>query len=481
MEMCLSITNNHVYTLKMKDSRNDSWSDGAWIAIEDSNEHIIFKNMMTARSNEETLFALYSPISKNGEWKMEFNFQSGWNQFSFDVSAWSSYTHGSTTQQSSGTLYFRKTFAGVTGMAAVDIQFRYAHGILAFINGVEVFRDNLPSGAVSPTTPASGSYTTSDYHGVIRPAAVAEAGEAVLAVELHFTDASSRPVDFDAFLSYGSGISSDNKCFVSYASVAASGTGVTNPNDAFDFTRNSCATGTGFPKEIVASFNSNVVPMVNGIRLWPYSNPDSSASSFTLYGSADAGSTWIPIFHPVSQSFSLMTWKQFVSIADPAFYKSLKLEVEATHSTGMALYEVQFLICNDVASTLEYPETSYSLFARYDSIDAHVGTFGITSCQSSPTLPAGITIDQQCTISGRPTAAAPQTVYTITGTSGSKTVSGTITLTVTDCQGMLLRIVRTYESDAAKEAFRIRNSANDALLMEVPIGSTVPWCRRKCS
>jgi len=213
--------------------------------------------------------------------------------------------------------------------------------------------------------------------------------------------------------------------------------------DAFDFTRNSCATGTGFPKEIVASFNSNVFPMVNGIRLWPYSNPDSSASSFTLYGSADAGSTWIPIFHPVSQSFSSMTWKQFVSIADPAFYKSLKLEVEATHSTGMALYEVQFLICNDVASTLEYPETSYSLFARYDSIDAHVGTFGITSCQSSPTLPAGITIDQQCTISGRPTAAAPQTVYTITGTSGSKTVSGTITLTVTDCQGMLLRIVRT--------------------------------------
>ena len=215
MEMCLSITNNHVYTLKMKDSRNDSWSDGAWIAIEDSNEHIIFKNMMTARSNEETLFALYSPISKNGEWKMEFNFQSGWNQFSFDDSAWSSYTHGSTTQQSSGTLYFRKTFYGITEMAAVDIQFRYAHGILAFINGVEVFRDNLPSGAVSPTTPASGSYTTSDYHGVIRPAAVAEAGEAVLAVELHFTDASSRPVDFDAFLSYGSGISSDNKCFVS--------------------------------------------------------------------------------------------------------------------------------------------------------------------------------------------------------------------------------------------------------------------------
>ena len=75
-------------------------------------------------------------------------------------------------------------------MAAVITQFQYGHGIVAYINGVEIFRDNMPAGDVSQGTMASGSYATAEYHGVIRPAAVAEAAQSVLAVELHFTDGS---------------------------------------------------------------------------------------------------------------------------------------------------------------------------------------------------------------------------------------------------------------------------------------------------
>ena len=477
MEMCLSITNNHVYTLKMKDSRNDSWSDGAWIAIEDSNEHIIFKNMMTARSNEETLFALYSPISKNGEWKMEFNFQSGWNQFSFDVSAWSSYTHGSTTQQSSGTLYFRKTFAGVTGMAAVDIQFRYAHGILAFINGVEVFRDNLPSGAVSPTTPASGSYTTSDYYGVIRPAAVAEAGEAVLAVELHFTDASSRPVDFDAFLSYGSGISSDNKCFVSYAEITATSPNYANIAKVFDYTRNSGATAlmADLPHTFFVSFG-NVVPIVNGLRIYAHLNPGYCPSSFLVEGGdSPAATSWTPIIGATNQEYTYMAWSQLTVMTEPAFYKTLRGTIRQSQGISTYLYEIQFLVCNNLVTTVSYPEESYSFYARYDPVHLEIVEFGITHCQIQPALPDGLLFDtSSCAITGSAVTGSPETTYSLTATAGTRSLTGTVRLTFLTCEGTLLRVVRSYQFSPEKEAFRIRDTSNDAVLLEVPLGNTLP-------
>ena len=126
LETCLPATNTFTYTLTMKDSFGDSWTDGAWIAVKDINENTVLKYMMTELSTETVNFALYSPISKNASWKFSNNFYGGWNQYSFAESGWTDVTLGSVTQQASGTQYFRKTYAGATGMAAVDVQFLYS-------------------------------------------------------------------------------------------------------------------------------------------------------------------------------------------------------------------------------------------------------------------------------------------------------------------------------------------------------------------
>ena len=449
MEVCLSITDNHIYTLRMKDSRGDSWSDGAWIAIEDSNDHTVFKNMMTEKSNEETLFALYSPIPKNGEWKMGESIQAGWNQYSFDDSAWSSFTCGSTTQQSSGTLYFRKTFIGITDMAAVDIQFRYAHGILAFINGVEVFRDNLPSGAISPTTPASGSYATSDYHGVIRPASVAESGESVLAVELHFVDSSSRPIDFNAFLSYGAGITSDNKCFVSYANLTATSPHYASIAKVFDYTRNSGATAlkAELPHTFVVSFG-NVVPLVNGLRIYAHLNPGYCPSSFLVEGAeSSTAASWSPIIDVTNQDHTYMKWTQLAVMTDPVYYKALRTTIRQSQGISTYLYEIQYLVCNNAITTVSYPEERYSFYARYDPVHLEIVEFGVTHCQILPPLPEGLVFDTaSCAITGSATTGSPETTYSIVAMAGSHSLTGTVRLAFLLCEGTLLRVVRSYQS-----------------------------------
>ena len=478
LEVCLPSTTNSIYTLTMKDTGNDSWNDRAWIMIKDVNDILAIKYVMTAKSVETVNFSLYVPITKDEEWKFSSSFANAWNQVSFADSAWTAITCGSTTQEVAGTQYFRKTFTGVTGMAAIDVRFKYAFGVVAYINGVEIFRDNMLAGEVSQSTSASGSYATSDYHGVIRPASVAEASQSVLAVELHFTDAASRAIDFNAFLSFKVGISAENNCFMYYGDITASGDSITNPDSAFDYSRSAGAyiQTSKLPKNVFASFDPSVYPIMNAFRIWTTSSTNNSPSAFDIAGGDSSAATiWTPLASTSGQTYSSYEWRQFNLIAEPAIYKTVKVTLNASSGTSTYLYEMQFLTCNDANPTVSYPSSSYSFNARYDIVDLSVNVYGMTSCQISPQLPNGINFDTTtCHISGTALVGAPQTTYTVTASAGSRSASGTVTITFAECQGTLLRIIRTYQYSGSIEAFRIRNTATEELLMEVPIGHTNP-------
>ena len=114
-----------------------------------------------------------------------------WTQTAFDDSNWNVAVPESVTMQPRGSQYFRKPFNGVADMAAYEIQLKFEYGIIAYINGKEVFREHMPapeSGVITPSTPSSGSFATPAFHGVIRPALeVSVVSSNVLAVELHFS------------------------------------------------------------------------------------------------------------------------------------------------------------------------------------------------------------------------------------------------------------------------------------------------------
>ena len=192
-EVCLNASSNHIFTLVMKCSQNGLWSSGTWIEIEGMNGNIVYKGMMTEKSVQTEQFSLYSPINKNDSWKYTNSVSDNWKDVSYSDVDWSDVVTGSATQSVSGTQYFRKVFNGVEGMAAVEIELKYQYGIVAYLNGVEVYRDNMSDGQPSIDTLATGSYTSSDYHGVIRPASeVSESN--VLSVEVHFTDSNHEEI-----------------------------------------------------------------------------------------------------------------------------------------------------------------------------------------------------------------------------------------------------------------------------------------------
>ena len=164
--------------------------------------NIVFKGFMVEKRDENFAISLYYPIMKTQEWKTFASASSialDWTGLNFGDSNWATTTMGSAPAMS-GTQYFRKTFTGIANMAAYEYRFNYRYGIIAYVNGKEIFRDHMPASAVTPSSPSSGSSSAYEYHSIIRSAGEVIVGTNVLAVELHFPAAGENAVDFDAFV-----------------------------------------------------------------------------------------------------------------------------------------------------------------------------------------------------------------------------------------------------------------------------------------
>ena len=291
IEVCLSGPENHQYTLEMIDSYGDSWSDGAWIKFEGINGNVMYKEMMTEGSTQREPLSLYSPINKNEAWKHTNNPSGSWKIYGYDDDDWINYVSGGEAVSGQGVLYFRRQFTGVENMAAFELQLYYRFGVAAYINGAEVYRDNMPDGEPTSSTPATGGYTTYSFHGMIRPANEV-AVLSVLAVEVHPIDLSTTGfVQFDGFISLMAGLSSTNNCFVVPNEVTATSTDFSNPNYAVSFSRNSGAYLSSPPGSLTVEILGSI-PHINSYRLWPYTSPTYGPSSFTIQATMSTASSW---------------------------------------------------------------------------------------------------------------------------------------------------------------------------------------------
>ena len=184
--MCIPHYPTDQYILVLQNSRGNTWADGAWIEVETENGNIALRTSLFKYSSDSLALSLYSPINLHSSWQYSNTASGTWKAYEFDDSTWTAVTLGPTcTTTATGVQYYRKTFTGLSNMASIEMQFNYRAGIVAYVNGVEVFRDNMPVGEVTQATLATGSYSNASLRGVIRAAGIAET-QSVVAVELHF-------------------------------------------------------------------------------------------------------------------------------------------------------------------------------------------------------------------------------------------------------------------------------------------------------
>ncbi|MES2439376.1 MAG: GH92 family glycosyl hydrolase [Verrucomicrobiota bacterium] len=140
-----------------------------------------------------------------------------WKETAYDDSAWTSgaaplgYTdsHIVTTVNSPAspnryiTTYFRRTFeiTGAAAIQALELNILRDDGVVVYINGTEVARQNMPAGSITSTTNSStivdGANETTYFASTAAPHPLLVEGTNVIAVEVHQRDAQSSDLGFD--------------------------------------------------------------------------------------------------------------------------------------------------------------------------------------------------------------------------------------------------------------------------------------------
>ena len=494
-EYCLTATTNNQYTFKIIDSYGDSWTNGAWVSVAGIYGNVVLKATLVEKREEEFALSLYYPVMKSVEWKMTAtsgSIASDWYAVNFGESGWSAVTLGSVTAPATGSQYFRKSFAGIANMAAYEVELNYKFGMILYVNGVEVFRDHMPDGVVSPSTASYGAYESYGYHGVIRPAAEIEAGNSVLAVELHFpAGTTSAAVDFNAYvaaLASSTPIVENTKCYVYPYSVTVTATGGTNPGNIFNFGRTDYyyAAATVLPATVTYELGGPRAH-INGLRVWPYTYVTQSPGTFTLSGAVSSSSTYTNVVSTSGASYTASTYQMFYGYFNAKAFQSYRLLMSsAVSTTYVYAVEAQLVTCHDLVPTgLTFNPSTYSVYAGYEQVSIRPENQEFTSCSVAPALPSGLTLDSTtCLISGTPSAALTQTTFTMTSVMGGQNYQGTFSLQALSCSATLTKVLRTYKTNAYYESFSIKDMATQQVVLNVAYNSgqvnSVDWTAVLC-
>ena len=220
-----------------------------------------------------------------------------WSAPAFDDSAWASgpaplgygkdggdnrttLRYGPNASAKYITSYFRRPFtvAERAGITACTLRCRRDDGVVVYLNGTEIFRSNLPAGAITSATPAQadvpiGSETV--WFSTAVPPALLVAGTNWLAVELHQVNGASDDLSFDVD-------------FTATRSVAQTAAGIYGPyvgslsGDGEDLTLRNAA------GQVMETLNYNV-----GFP-WPTvgDDPGNSAQRLHPLADGDLGGHW---------------------------------------------------------------------------------------------------------------------------------------------------------------------------------------------
>ena len=114
-------------------------------------------------------------------------------------------SYGSNASNKQATTYFRKSFfvANPSTFSQITGSIKRDDGAVVYVNGVEVFRSNMPAGMIAYQTLSAGTVAWPNednwYNFEFSPALL-QAGNNVIAVEIHQDELSSSDISFDCSL-----------------------------------------------------------------------------------------------------------------------------------------------------------------------------------------------------------------------------------------------------------------------------------------
>ena len=369
-------------------------------------------------------------------------------------------------------------------MAAYDVRLNYKAGVIAYVNGAEVYRDNMPAGDITASTAATGQYTDIAYRGFIRPGSEVAGQQAILAVEIHFI-ADQAVVDFNAYLAILAPSAANTDCFIYSESVTLTSTASSSPSSIFDFNKYSYfyLYSAQLPATVTIAFNGPR-PYINGMNLFPSNLNYYAPTTMTLEGSND-NSQWTNAITVTDATYESYTFKLFAGYFYSSAYSYYRLSNINNPTGNLYIYELQPVICSTSApSVITFTPNTYTFWAKYESVYIRPDVTEFTSC-TAQNLPPGLSIDSTtCVISGVVNSVVSSMSISVSSVVLGNTYTGSFTLTIQECSGAMINVLRTYQWEAFYETFQIIDTSNQQVVMSVAYDTTqesyVEWTSIAC-
>lgn len=385
------------------------WDWDSWLEIRGPYDNVVFRSVFW-----DGVFrvSLAMPIEKGEEWRWSTTFVPNW-YMNMDET-WDTSLSGP-YPSTNAPHYFYRIFSGSSFMAAYELRILYRYGVVAYINGIEVYRDNLPVGPILPTTRSATSYVYYQYRGTIRNGYEVSSVNNVLAIEVHTSSSSS--IEFDAWL----------------AMYASSDT--FNGNQAcYPVVPTSAIWSDGYNMGRICDFDSSSGITVNafspGLNYVEFSIPTAQITSFSIliyqsmpyytnmqWQAYDIGSgQWSDYY--VSSPITVVSQLYVdVTMGDSTSPNSNKVRFYPLKANRVPtdMYEYIPRVCHLTYSTEQkIPQFKEQYELKKDEfVFIHPTNWNNTStCTSTPALPDGLSFSA-CAIQGTPTALQEETTFTV--------------------------------------------------------------------
>ncbi|KAK8797193.1 hypothetical protein WA158_004403 [Blastocystis sp. Blastoise] len=498
------------YILTLTDAYRDGWGD-AMVTAYNEDESVIISTTLLSGESPKTVYINVGYLLRYGQttWKYTTSAQTGssWTTSTFSDSAWSSAVSGSFSGLSGTTVYYRGSFSvsSISTYALYEISLKIKAGIIAYLNGVEIYRYNLPTGnTVSSTTLANSEFsdvttvTTSEsaqFGNMID-------GTNVLAVEIHrYSDVQETTFDAQIVLQLsgnnrvGGGVVTTNVAGYSSSSYTET------EDKAFDgiLTTKYYGKGCGQTVWLEYTYNYGRKEFVSSVSISRGNNVDRLPSQFMLSGSNDginyvnlaadfnlqfgtyqtsAGTVTIPFFNKVAYNKYRVTLEmkectagievgeieltasriENYCAADGLYGETLSGQ-SGWRTCGQYYFGAYTRPCTsgvwgtETSLCIPTPPRSFNYTAksyvfktkRDNSTPAPTYQAAEVNFTVSPTLPSGLSINVNTgIISGKPQSDFSETDYTITisNISGSRTTTVTLSsIAATDLEGWAIALI----------------------------------------
>ena len=391
---------------------------------------------------------------------------------------------GNYTLAPSRTLYFRKQNLSFHDSVAYRLTAFYRFGIVIYLQGKEIVRDNLPSGPIDNTTYAQGGYSTYITKSFIRQTPDFRNADSIdLLVELHWMkddveNGKTLQVLFDMRLNE-LGNSPDSSCYFLFHNILG--------DEAADLNTRSFMSYTHSPATYTLSLSSTTTvnsfcfyassyqwyqPQSFDLFLLVSQSSPSLSKELTYSNSSSDNQIKVKMVSELYPEWNGMAWTCFKTVNDELPASAMEIVMTSSH-LPIHLYEVAVGICPKTHyPPLEYDNTN-QYFAGVDVIELYPLHNIYSNCYSITPLPEGLRlINTTCQINGIYSGSESNLVLSISATTPVQTTT-TIHLQIIQCTDLHIQVVRKYgETDVFFEWVYFENVETEELFFSIPSQSS---------